>query len=423
MILTAEELTTPTELCRLMEKWGSDKGRENITMWKHNYTVVYTKLFAGLRDKPIRIFELGLGTNNVYLASTMAGNGVPGASLRAWEEYFPSAAVFGADIDRDILFAEGRIKTYFCDQTSPDAIRTLWSEGDLSEGFDIIVEDGLHTFDANVCFFENSVHKLRAGGIYIIEDITRPDLSRFEEKLVAWRRQFPGFTFELIDIPCTVNQYDNIILVITGHVDLDKEAAARYVIEHDVEGVLVECGVATGNTPAAWITELVRLGAEREIHMYDTFTGLTEPSEHDYTCADGPWQMSNEEVVNYWRAQKINTTTNNWCYTPLETVQNRLAATGYGKLEYIVGDVMQTLADDANIPEKIAVLRLDTDWYESTAFELERLYEKVVVGGLIIFDDYYLWAGQRKAADEFFKRVGIVPRCMRVNEQTMVMIK
>jgi SAM-dependent methyltransferase len=218
MILTADELATPTELCRLMEKWGSDKGRENITNWKHNYTVVYTKLFAGLRDKPLRIFELGLGTNNVYLASTMAVNGVPGASLRAWEEYFPAAAVFGADIDRDILFAEGRVKTFFCDQTSPDAIRTLWSEPDLSDGFDIIVEDGLHTFDANVCFFENSVNKLRAGGIYIIEDITRPDLPRFEEKLVAWRRQFPGLTFELVDIPCTVNDYDNIILIVKNNV-------------------------------------------------------------------------------------------------------------------------------------------------------------------------------------------------------------
>ncbi len=85
-------------------------------------------------------------------------------------------------------------------------------------------------------------------------------------------------------------------------------------------------------------------------------------------------------------------------------VQNRLNSTGYPqeKLHYIVGDVMETLRDKTAIPEKIAVLRLDTDWYESSKYELEQMYDNVVTGGVIIFDDYYHWEGQRKATNEFF---------------------
>ena len=89
--------------------------------------------------------------------------------------------------------------------------------------------------------------------------------------------------------------------------------------------------------------------------------------------------------------------------------KNRLNSTGYpqDKLHYIVGDVLETLADKNNIPEKIAILRLDTDWYESSKIELEKLYDQVVKGGVIIFDDYYHWDGQRRATDDFFVKLNI----------------
>jgi hypothetical protein len=97
--------------------------------------------------------------------------------------------------------------------------------------------------------------------------------------------------------------------------------------------------------------------------------------------------------------------TNEWCFASLEYVKNRLKSTGYpeNKLHYIVDDVMETLKDKTNIPEKISILRLHTDWYESSKFELECMYENVVNGGIIIFDDYYHWNGQQKATDDFFK--------------------
>ena len=84
---------------------------------------------------------------------------------------------------------------------------------------------------------------------------------------------------------------------------------------------------------------------------------------------------------------------------------NRLNSTGYpqNKLHYIVGDVMETLQDKSKLPEKIAILRLDTDWYESSKYELEQMYDNVVIGGVIIFDDYYHWDGQRRSTDDFLQ--------------------
>jgi hypothetical protein len=104
----------------------------------------------------------------------------------------------------------------------------------------------------------------------------------------------------------------------------------------------------------------------------------------------------------------------------------RLRSTGYpeNKLHYIVGDVMETLQDKKNIPDKIAILRLDTDWYESSKYELEQLYDNVVSGGVIIFDDYYHWDGQRRATDDFFVSRNISYNFVDIgNDKTAAIIK
>src|SRR5437870_4662385 len=163
--LQSVNVLAPTKVCRVMTKYGSDKGRA------HNYTTVYSALFKGCYDQPLRILELGLGTNNPDLPSNMGVFGVPGASLRGWRELFPHALVYGADIDRGILFQEDRIKTFHCDQLDRLSVRELWSHPDLQAGVDIIIDDGLHTFEANVSFLEGSLDHLRPGGIYVCEDI------------------------------------------------------------------------------------------------------------------------------------------------------------------------------------------------------------------------------------------------------------
>ena len=107
--------------------------------------------------EPIKNFlEIGLGTNNVKLASNMGEDGTPLASLRAWRDYFENANIYGADIDRNILKNEQRIKTFFVDQTNPATINSLFDEIGINN-FDVILEDGLHEYSANICFFENSI--------------------------------------------------------------------------------------------------------------------------------------------------------------------------------------------------------------------------------------------------------------------------
>jgi hypothetical protein len=187
---------------------------------------------------------------------------------------------------------------------------------------------------------------------------------------------------------------------------MDGEDAVKYILENNIEGCIIECGVDSGNFEHIWINELMKNNSVRDIYLFDTFGGLVEPTEYDYTCKDAKlYSMNKDEVYVTWKSHVINEKVNGWCYTPLDTVKIRLNSTGYPQenLHYVVGDVMETLKDKTTIPEKIAILRLDTDWYESSKYELEQMYDNVVTGGIIIFDDYYHWDGQRRATDDFFK--------------------
>jgi O-methyltransferase len=193
----------------------------------------------------------------------------------------------------------------------------------------------------------------------------------------------------------------------------------RYIFLNKIEGALVECGVHEGAQEYEWIKILMENNIEpRDIYLYDTFAGLVEPSKYDYTCKDAILDTkTSEETYEYWKNQIITNNINNWCYAPIEKVKLNLYSTGYprNKLHFIVGNTIETLQIKENIPEKIAILRLDTDWYESSKVELEKLYNNVVVGGVIIFDDYYHWDGQRRAVDEFFKFINIDYEIIKIN--------
>ena len=203
-----------TPLCRIMGLNRSDKGNININSCWHNYTTFYYSIFKDLREKKLRIFELGLGTNNVNIPSNMGPNGRPGASLYGWKEFFPNSEIFGADIDKGILFNTNKIKTFYCDQTNPDIIKNMWNESSLQENFDIIIEDGLHTFNANVCFFENSIHKLKPNGYFIIEDIIHTEEHLFINIIKKWELQYEDCLFRLLKIPSSINTHDNTLLVV-----------------------------------------------------------------------------------------------------------------------------------------------------------------------------------------------------------------
>lgn len=209
-IHTTYDPSAVTPLCGIMNTFGSDKG-DGGKQGTHNYTTLYYALFKRVRFEPLHIFELGLGTNHLDVPSNMGPNGKPGASLRGWREYFPNAQVYGADIDTRVLFQEERIQTYACDQTDPKSIETLWSQFPTTS-FDILVEDGLHTFEANVCFFENSIHKLAPNGVYVIEDIHFDDIPKFESQIAIWKQRWPHLAFRLVKLPHHNKKDNNLLL-------------------------------------------------------------------------------------------------------------------------------------------------------------------------------------------------------------------
>ena len=164
------------EISALCEKYGSDKGYLDFDKptpygWKpHSYSEIYSELFGHKKDEIKLLFECGIGSNNSNMSNNMTVNGKPGASLRMWKDYFKNASIYGADIDENILFSEDKIKTFYVDQLNKDSIKDLWDKIDINN-FDIIIDDGLHSFEGNLTMFLNSFDKLKKGGIYIIEDV------------------------------------------------------------------------------------------------------------------------------------------------------------------------------------------------------------------------------------------------------------
>lgn len=134
----------------------------------HNYHLIYGPML-GHPENVNRILEIGLGTNNDDVVSTMGSLGAPGASLRAFRDYCLNAEIFGADIDTRILFQEDRISTYHVDQLSPASLADLGQK--LPNEFDLIIDDGLHSPDANINTLSFATRLIRKGGWIVIEDI------------------------------------------------------------------------------------------------------------------------------------------------------------------------------------------------------------------------------------------------------------
>lgn len=200
---------TPTELCFTMQRCGSDK-----SLGHHNYTTLYHHLFQDLRGTTQKFFELGLGSLDPTVQSNMCGfsTAISCGSLRGWMSYFKNAHIYGADIDPKTLVQEDRMSTYQCDQTDPSSIAKLWENFSEGEEFDIIIDDGLHTFKSNISFFENSIHKVKKGGFYIIEDVLRHDVPAFQDYFNGLKGAYK-YT-GIVEIPNPRNMDDNTLVVI-----------------------------------------------------------------------------------------------------------------------------------------------------------------------------------------------------------------
>lgn len=172
------------EITKLCEKYGSDKGGIQLRKdgrpypWaSHTYADFYSRLFSHCRNSIKNVFECGLGTG---APGSTDGLLTAGGSLRMWRDFFPNAMVFGADIEKSVLFHEERISTYFIDQLDPNAIKEFWDNVGVKD-FDLIVDDGLHTFKAGATLFKHSIDKLNHYGIYIIEDVGPSDLLLYKD--------------------------------------------------------------------------------------------------------------------------------------------------------------------------------------------------------------------------------------------------
>jgi len=198
-----------SKLTELMNFYGSDKGGRNN---HHNYSDYYSELFFNERKNIKNFLEIGLGTNDVKIPSNMGEKGIPLASLKAWRDYFENANIYGADIDKKILQNDERIKTFFVDQTNPETIESLFKNIGISK-FDIILEDGLHEYSANICFFENAIKFLSEDGIYIIEDVYYKD----KEKFINYFNK-SDYNYSIVDIYHNKNIANNCIILIRKNV-------------------------------------------------------------------------------------------------------------------------------------------------------------------------------------------------------------
>jgi len=192
-------------LTDLMNLFGSDKGGRNN---HHNFASYYSEIFFHKRNDIKNFLEIGLGTNDTSVLSNMGSNGIPLASLRAWRDYFKNANIYGADIDKNILKNEDRIETFYVDQTDPITIKEMFKNIGEKK-FDIILEDGLHEYNANICFFENAIEYLEPKGTYIIEDVYYKDQDKFIKYF-----ENKKYNFSIIDIFHEKNIANNCLIII-----------------------------------------------------------------------------------------------------------------------------------------------------------------------------------------------------------------
>jgi hypothetical protein len=195
--------------------------------------------------------------------------------------------------------------------------------------------------------------------------------------------------------------------------------ALRSSVEHlernAIAGDIVECGVWRGGSIMAAGLTLMRLGAMRRLWLYDTFEGMPPPGavDRDYNGRSAAELMASEPPE----------TSHIWARSSLDDVQAGMGETGYPSvlITYVVGPVEVTLP--GTLPERIALLRIDTDWYSSTYHELVHLWPRLSPGGILIIDDFGHWAGAKKAVERYFSEIKLSPFLHRIDQTGRLVIK
>jgi len=229
----------------------------------------------------------------------------------------------------------------------------------------------------------------------VFSTLIRPMMQRFGFDIIRHKKQGYPADFRAGNIqihervkPCTMTSPERIDALIN---------AVEYVVKNKITGDFVECGVWKGGSTMAMALALKKMGDEnRELYLYDTFSGMTAPTAADIAYSGTP---AHEE----FRKTQTDEDASDFCFSPLTEVMHNVLGTGYdkSKVHFIKGKVEQTIP--GTVPKEIALLRLDTDWYESTRHELIHLFPLLKPNGVLIVDDYGHWEGARKAVDEYIE--------------------
>jgi len=193
--------------------------------------------------------------------------------------------------------------------------------------------------------------------------------------------------------------------------------AVEYIARARVPGDVVECGVWRGGSSMLAALALLHTCDKRPMWLYDTYEGMPAPSERDR-------QWNGKSAGDKLATQeRIPGVFNDWAFATLDDVERQMAKVEYPRdlLEFVRGPVEETIP--GHCPAVISLLRLDTDWYDSTRHELEHLWPRLSVGGVLIIDDYGHWQGAREATDEFFSAHGLREMLHRIDYTGRIAIK
>jgi O-methyltransferase len=191
--------------------------------------------------------------------------------------------------------------------------------------------------------------------------------------------------------------------------------AVEYIATGPVEGAVVECGVWRGGSMMAVALTLLRLGvADRDLYLFDTFSGMSDPGDEDV-------KHTGERAADVLAGASRES--HDWAVAPIEQVREAVLGVGYpeDRVHFVQGRVEDTVP--ANAPAEIALLRLDTDWYSSTKHELVHLYPRLGRGGVLIVDDYAYWLGARQAVDEYIDEQGLSLLLNRIDYTARLALK
>ena len=190
-----------------------------------------------------------------------------------------------------------------------------------------------------------------------------------------------------------------------------------YIVENNISGSFVECGVWKGGSVMAMALSLInRRVFDKDIFLYDTFYGMPSP---EYIDVNVYGTRASDFLSKHEKTEESHA----WCITPKIQVEENIYSTGYpkGKFKLIEGKVEETIPKI--MPEKISLLRLDTDWYGSTKHEMENLFPQLEKNGVLIIDDYGHWAGCKEAIDEYIKENNITILLNRIDNTGRIAIK